>query len=289
MASAKGTKGMWGTRQLSGERMPEVQANGIQIHYQTGGAGQRVLFISGTGGDLRVRPNVLDGPLAASRRVIAYDQRGLGQTGKPEGPYSMAQYADDAAGLLDALDLRQVDVVGVSFGGMVAQHLALQHPDRIHRLVLCCTSPGGAMPSFPFHELPEGIDAVDRMLRLMAVSDVRRDAAWQAANPERVQKMIDITRAGVIADHATPEYQRGYREQLLARAGHDTLDRLSLLDLPTLICAGRYDGIAPPENQEKLHQLIPGSALRWFEGGHLFLVQDKTAWPEIIAWIDRVD
>ncbi len=265
--------------------MPFTETSRIRLYVEDKGDGATVLFIGGTGADLRAKPNVTDGPLARYHRVIAYDQRGLGQSDKPAGPYSMKDYSDDAAGLLDALDIDCVDVVGVSFGGMVAQHLALDHSPRVNKLVLCCTSPGGDMPSYPFHELPDDIEAVDRMHRLMSVSDTRRDEAWQAANPELIEKMAAQTRAAVIEDHATPAFRQGARLQLEARAGHDVMDRLGEIKKPTMICAGRYDGIAPPENQTVLHEGIPGSVLHWYEGGHLFLIQDKTAWRDILAFL----
>ena len=262
-----------------------VTTKNLELYVEEGGKGLPVLYISGTGGDLRVKPGVLDGPLGSGHHVIAYDQRGLGQSGKPDGPYTMEQYADDAASLLDALGHDTVDVIGVSFGGMVAQHLALRHPDRIRRLVLCCTSPGGSLPSYPFHELPEGIETIERLMKLMAVSDRRRDEAWQAANPDRVQTLIDYTLASAVADHSTDEYKRGARLQLEARAGHDVINRLREINLPTLICAGRYDGIAPQENQTALCDGIRNTRLNWYEGGHLFLIQDKQAWQDIAGFL----
>ena len=103
----------------------------INIYFEKGGdygqSGDPLLFISGTGGDLRNKPNQFDSPLAKAFELIAYDQRGLGQTSKPAGDYSMRDYADDAASLLDHLELDRVPVVGVSFGGMVAQELSLIH------------------------------------------------------------------------------------------------------------------------------------------------------------------
>ena len=101
--------------------MPRIRVRDLEIEYEIGGDGPSVLFISGTGGDLRTRPNVFSSPIAERARVLAYDQRGLGQTTVPELQPAMADYADDAAALIDALDFDPVAVIGVSFGGMVAQ------------------------------------------------------------------------------------------------------------------------------------------------------------------------
>lgn len=170
--------------------MPYITTEHLNIYFEEKGDGASVLFISGTGGDLRQRPSVLDGPLPKHHRVIAYDQRGLGQTEKPDRPYTMSEYGDDAAELLAALGIEQVDVIGVSFGGMVAQHFAIRHPSKIRKLVLCCTSPGGDMPSYPFHLIPEDLTPKERFLTLVGISDTRRDQEWQAEHPEQLQAMI---------------------------------------------------------------------------------------------------
>lgn len=265
--------------------MPVAQTPQLDLYYETAGSGRPVLFVGGTGGDLRQQPNVLDGPLPKTRLTIAYDQRGLGRSGKPPGPYTMGQYADDAAALLDALGHGRVDVIGVSFGGMVAQHLALRHVARIGKLVLCCTSPGGRFASYPFHTLPDDLDPLERARMLMGVNDLRFDASWQAQNPERVAKMLDWLKKGGAPAIETPDARRGARLQLEARAEHDVVDRLGEILHPVLVCAGRYDGIAPAENQRALAAGLPNAELRWYEGGHMFLVQDRAAWSDITAFL----
>src|ERR1700709_1990805 len=101
--------------------MPTAQIGDIELYFERAGSGPPLLFISGTGGDLRAKPNIFSGPLAKSFDLLAYDQRGLGQSSKPDRGYTMADYADDAAALMDHVGWASALVVGVSFGGMVAQ------------------------------------------------------------------------------------------------------------------------------------------------------------------------
>jgi len=267
--------------------MPAVEANGMSIYYETRGQGDRVLYIGGTGADLRVKPNVLDSPVAKSFETVAYDQRGLGQTDKPESDYSMADYADDAAALMDTLGWQKAHVIGVSFGGMVALNLAIRHAHRISKLVLCCTSPGGTMPSFPFHELSPEMSVEARTKILLGVNDTRRDETWQKEHPDQVEKTIQYTIDHAVAEHQTPEFKAGARRQLMARAEHNVEATLSAITNETLICAGKYDGIAPVKNQAVMAQAISNSELRWYEGGHLFLVQDREAWPDIVKFLKQ--
>lgn len=263
--------------------MSVVEANGLQIWMERAGEGAPLLFIGGTGGDLRRKPSAMDGPLARRFDMVAYDQRGLGRTGKPDGPYGMADYAADALGVMDALGWETAHVVGVSFGGMVAQELAVTAPGRVRRLVLCCTSPGGAGgASYPLHALI-GLDARARARHMIPISDVRHDAAWQAANPEAFEAMVAYAADDPWADE--PRRALGAELQLLARKGHDVWDRLPAITAPTLICAGRHDGLALPASQEAMASRIPDARLRFFEGGHLFLLEDRAAFPAIIEFM----
>ena len=264
--------------------MPFLKTARLEMFFEERGQGSPVLFVSGTGADLRVKPNVLDGPLAKNFRVIAYDQRGLGQTQKPPGPYEMEDYSKDAIALLDSLEIEQVNLVGVSFGGMVSLHIALRFPERMKKIVLCCTSPGGAFASFPFHDLPDDQNATERAMQLMEYNDRRHTKSWQENNSNWVEAMIQVMESRLIQDHATPEYKRGYSEQIRARARHDVVADLKKIKSETFICAGLYDGIAPKENQ-KILEKIPHSRCEFYNGGHLFLIEDSKAWIDIIEFL----
>ncbi len=267
--------------------MPHILAGDIQIYHELAGAGEKLLFINGTGADLRFKPNAFDGPLVRNFQVLGYDQRGLGRTGKPDHPYTMQHYADDAAALMDALGWQRAHVMGVSFGGMVAQHLALRHPHRVNRLVLACTSPGGTGgASYPLHELG-AMDIETRARFMIGVSDTRHDAAWQAGNPETFAAMIAMQVANAAIGMDDPDKLMGARRQLEARKGHDVFSQLGNIQAPSLLCAGRYDAIAPLSNMQTMQQKIPDARLEIFEGGHLFLIQDKRAYAEITAFLQR--
>jgi 3-oxoadipate enol-lactonase len=262
--------------------VPSARLGDLAFYYERAGAGPPLLYISGTGGDLRVRPNILDGPLPGAFAVFAYDQRGLGRSAKPDAACTMADYADDAAGLIAFAGWEQANVIGVSFGGMVAQELALRHPGRVRRLVLACSASGGAGgASYPIHELA-GLPEEERARRMVALFDTRRDATWIAAHAAEYAALV----AGFADPYAgEPGRAVGARRQLEARAGHDTWERLTQIACPVLVAGGRYDGQAPPDRQRALAGRIPGAELRLFEGGHRFMQQDPAALPAMMAFL----
>jgi len=260
------------------------QANGIDIYYEHHGAGPRLLFLNGSGATLETSA-LLIRPFTEHFEVIAHDQRGLGRTSAPPGPYSMADYAADASALLDAVGWESCRVVGVSFGGMVAQELAVTWPARIERLALVCTSPGGPdLASYPLHELAD-LPADERAELGMRLLDTRFTNEWlaeHAADRMLAEMMAERQRAP-----KSDEQLRGENEQLQARSTHDVCDRLPAISCPTLVAAGRFDGIAPIANSEGIASRVPDAELRVYDGGHAFFAQDPAALPEIIEFLAR--
>lgn len=264
--------------------MPSAHVNGIDVYYERSGAGPRLLFLNGSGATLATT-GMLVAPFAEAFDTVAYDQRGLGRTEAPPEPSSMADYAADGVALCDALGWDTFRVVGISFGGMVAQELAVTWPDRVERLALLCTSPGGAGgSSYPLHELAS-LPVDVRTAKGVELLDTRFTPEWLAEHPSD-RALADFLAARELADKA-PEQARGELAQLEARRHHDVWDRLGAVTAPTIVACGRYDGIAPPANGASIASRIPGAELHEYDGGHAFFVQDPGALPEIKAFLAR--
>ena len=241
----------------------------IRLYYEIHGEGEPLLLIMGLGGHILDWGWVLPEKLAEGRSVIAFDNRGAGRSDQPPGPYSIAEMADDAVGLLDALGIERTDVFGVSMGGMIAQEMAARHPDRIGRLILGSTSPGGAASvSAP----PEDQAYLEPRLDLSL-----HEALWWSAPAGYPQEFIDahpeIVERKVQANMAHPSSLEAYRAQLAAYRAFDIGGRLAEIWAPTLVIAGDSDILIPPENGLILAEKIPGAELRIIEGaGHLFWI-----------------
>ena len=276
--------------------MPVVAANGIELYYERQGSGPRLLFFNGSGATLRTSGALLLRPFAAQFDVLAHDQRGLGRTSVPDGPYTMADYAADGAALLDAVGWESCRVFGVSFGGMVAQEFAVTYPSRVERLALACTSPGGAGgSSYPLHDLAS-MPASERASLAMILMDSRWGPSWFESHPvdkaiaegyaQRSAGSAPASASGSSASGSSAERQRlGERLQLEARSHHDVWNRLGSITCPTLVAGGRFDGIAPAENSATIASRVADATLRMYDGGHLFMVQDAAAMPDILEFL----
>jgi 3-oxoadipate enol-lactonase len=202
--------------------VPFTDIGGHPFFFERLGSGEKLLFIGGTGGDLRRPETRLFGPLPRQFDLLTWDQRGMGQSWKGDAPFTMAGYADDAAKLMDTQGWETAHVVGVSFGGMVAQELVLRHAARVQKLVLCCTASGGAGgASFAYHELPAM--SADEMAALkVRIADTRHDAAWATTHPGEYRMLHGFAAADPY--RGEPGHAEGAARQIAARARHDTWD-----------------------------------------------------------------
>ena len=263
--------------------MPFTQLRDIQLYFERSGekssSDRRLLYIGGTGGDLRVGPTIFDSPLTNNFDLLAYDQRGLGQTDKPDITYSMSDYAADAAALIDHLGWESCSLIGESFGGMVAQHLAIDFPHLVEKLIIVASSSGGAGgDSYPIHKIGE-LPPDELASTMVCLMDSRCDKAWQESHEDQFQVAAELLQKSLAP--GSPEQKIGARRQLEARMGHDTYARLAEISCPTMACAGRYDQVAPIKNLQAIVDQITGAELAVFEGGHLFLRQDPAGYRRI--------
>ena len=262
--------------------MPRIQTRTLNIYFEMAGEGDPMLVFSGTGGDLRKKPTILDSQLTADFNVISYDQRGLGQSEKPKDGYTMAAYAEDAAALMDALEIERAHVLGISFGGMVAQEFALAYPNRLKRLAMFCTSPGGTGGiSYPLHEL-EHLDLETRAKTMLLLGDTRIDDDVIKTNPE----LVNVTMARLDRSEFAHEdgHARGISGQLSARKAHDCWARLEHITCPVWLAGGRFDGIALPQSMENMAARLPDASLKFYDGGHLFMVQDRDVYNDLAVF-----
>jgi pimeloyl-ACP methyl ester carboxylesterase len=262
--------------------VPKFERSEISINYEVSGNGPRVLFFNGSGATLKSTA-LLIGALAKTCTVLAHDQRGLGETSIPDGPYTMAQYAHDGAALLDHVGWDTCAVVGISFGGMVAQEFAVSYPQRVEKLVLLCTSAGGdAGSSYPLHELGV-LPADQRAARITTLTDTRFTPEWLATHPDDAAMVTMRNEQAAISK--SKETIQGEMLQLGARINHDVSDRLHLVTAPTFVTAGRFDGIAPVSNSEEIVKRLPDATLSIYEGGHIFTAQDRQAIIDIRTFL----
>ncbi len=262
--------------------MPYTEAPGFRMAYETHGEGVPLLLINGLGGD---RGEWLyQVPAFAERfRVVAFDNRGAGESDTPPGPYSTAQMADDAARLLDALAIDRAHVLGVSLGGMIAQEVALRHPQRVRALVLACTAPGG---EGAVHPAPEALAAFARSPAADRETEVRRALPYlysERYRRERPGEIEAFVRRRVAAEVSV----EGHRWQLAAAVGHAAWGRLGTIRAPTLVIAGEDDRLVSAENSRRIAAHVPGGKLVLLPGApHRFFAENAEAFNrEVLSFL----
>ncbi|HTD09601.1 MAG TPA: alpha/beta hydrolase [Solirubrobacteraceae bacterium] len=259
--------------------MTLVRAGEIELDYERTGSGPPLLAIMGMSGTALHWGEPFLGPLREHFDVIAYDHRGVGASSRLEGELTTAQMAEDAAALLRALELDSAHVLGISMGGMIAQELALAHPDRIRTLTLGCTYCGGEGSALAAPE------ALQRLTEAMMSGDRTRAlrAGWEInVSPAMAADDEAYARFEAIA-HRRAVSMPVIMAQMQACAAHNTNARLAELELPALVIHGTVDELLPVQNGRLIAARIPGSQLEILEDvGHLFFWERPELSAELI-------
>ncbi|MEH7106383.1 alpha/beta fold hydrolase [Bacillus sp. JJ1764] len=251
--------------------MPVTKANGIDLYYEVHGEGEPLLLIMGL--SLSSRSWFRSVPVLSEHyQVIIFDNRGVGQSGKPNTPYSIELMAEDTRAVLDAVGVESAHVYGISMGGMIAQRFALKYPNRVKSLILGCTTSGGAT-----HVQP-GADVSMLMMSRASSTATPEEMAWATAPILYSQSFIENHRQLIAEDIEKrieqPILPHAYVLQLQACIGHDTSEEINTIQKPTLIIHGNEDKLVPYENGVVLAEKIPNAEFLTIQGaGHIYVTE----------------
>jgi 3-oxoadipate enol-lactonase len=266
--------------------MPFAQAaDGTRLHYRAWGPSdaEPVLLIQGLGAD-KAGWIAQRRALGRRYRCIALDNRGVGRSEAPEGPYDLEVMAADAVAVLDATDVTSAHVVGASMGGVLAQILAVRHPDRVRSLVLACT----ACQHLPWRRRILA-DWADVARRDGMAAFLRANLRWLVGARSLRRFSLPFHLAGPVALRCPPHAFVAQIEAILAM--DDSLaTELAGIDVPALVIVGSQDVLTPRGDSEELVERIPGAELAIVWGGaHGFMVEQlRTFNREVLAFLDRV-
>ena len=250
--------------------MPKTKVNDIELYYEVRGEGTPLILISGLGYS-SWQWHLMVPYLEEHFQVITFDNRGVGQTDKPAGPYTASMLAKDTVGLLDVLGADKAVVMGHSMGGFIAQAMALEYPERVSKLILASTNFGGP------HHVPVTPEA------MAVLSDVKSDPLTRLRNgivistaPGFAEKQPDLIQKWLDWRVANPLDMAGYQAQMgigLALMPETAAfeSKLPNISVPTLILFGAHDKVVPPANADLLARQIAGSQTRILpDAGHFF-------------------
>jgi 3-oxoadipate enol-lactonase len=249
--------------------MAFVENDGIRIYWDEQGHGEPVLLIMGLGYPSslwhRTRP-----VLSEYFRTVALDNRGVGSSDVPAGPYSISTMASDAAAVLDAAGISSAHIFGVSMGGMIAQEFALQYAARTRSLILGCTSAGG--PSAVRAERNVADILMARGMTLEQAREAIIPYIYDAGTPrEKIEEDL------IVRKRWLPSLE-GYTAQLQGILAWESYSRIAQITVPTLVIHGKSDALVPPANGELIAGRIPGAKLLLLDhASHLFLTDQAQA------------
>ncbi len=258
--------------------MPQVQLDRLSIYYEVYGQGTPLVMIRGLGSN--ADHWYTQAPIFAKYfKVITFDNRGIARSGDPGGDYTVPMMAADTLGLMDALNLEQAYVMGLSMGGMIAQELAICHPNRIRGLVLVCTHCGGTEQVGPSAE----VSALFKEMVFENTPEAKVKAASTLFDRQTLEHSPEIPAYYSQVSLKHPAKAEILIKQWQAVLQHDTFDRLPQITAPTLVITGAEDLLIPPENSKILAEGIPGAKLRVIPGcGHQVLIEQPALCNEAI-------
>jgi len=253
----------------------KVHANGIDIRYEISGKGPVVTLSHSLASDLTMWDG-LAVALADRYTVLRYDMRGHGATAAPDGAYSFAQLVGDVAGLLDALNIERAHFVGLSMGGMIAQHFALAHPGRLDKLVIASSS--SRTPTEARAIWDERIAlARDQGMQAHVEATLGRwfTASWRASHPEVMARIGGLITATPVA---------GYAGCGAAICDLDLTDKLAAVRAPTLVLVGADDPGTPPALSNAIAKAIPGARLEVVPAAsHLLNIEQAATFNRLVG------
>jgi 3-oxoadipate enol-lactonase len=246
--------------------MPIARVNDVELNYKLEGDGEEtIVLVNGLADDLETWAFQMDDFLAAGYRVLRFDNRGIGASSKPAGPYSSRMLADDAKALADSLGITGFHLMGVSMGGMIAQEYAIAYPSDLRSVTLGCTyaAPG------PFCSRMFAMWA--ELAPVLGVPFVMRDVTLWAFTvgffEQRGAELAEFETAMRYLDQPV----HAYLAQLAVIQGHDTTERLGQISSPALVLAGEEDILIPVALSQRLQAGIAGSQWATTKGGHACL------------------
>jgi pimeloyl-ACP methyl ester carboxylesterase len=237
--------------------MPVAMVNGIKLNYKIEGHGEPLVMIMGLGASRSGWSSQI--PFFKKHfRIVTYDNRGVGKSDKPKGPYSIRMMADDAVKLMDHLEFEKAHILGLSMGGMIAQELAINYPERVLKLVLACT----------FACKDEVSGDTSEQAGLLHLSPEKMAAAMiKLAVNKPFNQFVYGTMAMIMSRFMGASAKAGLDGQIEACNKHDALDRLPLIKARTLVIVGTEDRLITPVSSEVIARNIPGAVLARIEGG----------------------
>jgi len=256
--------------------MPSVKVNDVELYYELHGEGVPLLLITGWGASAENWDPKLIKDLSESYKVISIDNRGVGQSSKPDVEYSIKMMADDVKGLMDAIDEEKAHVLGFSMGGMIALDLALYYPETVKSLILC-----GAFCGGPSTKLTQDVRNMMQLFTSgqpieMPIEDLMKQFFSLVFTPKFLQENME----GLMIMFKTPPPIYVFQRQAQAIVAYNASERLNDVTAPTLVLTGEADVMVLPENSKFLADGIPNAQLKMFKDtGHMFLweIKDQAA------------